>query len=36
MVIEGLIAIQNGENPHFIEQKLRAYLHDSSPEKKGK
>jgi len=29
MVIEGLIAIQNGENPHFIEQKLRAYLHDS-------
>ncbi|UFS72412.1 flagellar motor protein [Geomonas sp. RF6] len=37
MVIEGLIAIQNGENPHFIEQKLRAYLHDSAPaEKKGK
>ena len=35
MVIEGLIAIQNGENPHFIEQKLRAYLHDSG-EKKGK
>ena len=35
MVIEGLIAIQNGENPHFIEQKLRAYLHDSA-EKKGK
>jgi chemotaxis protein MotA len=36
MVIEGLIAIQNGENPHFIEQKLRAYLHGDSPEKKGK
>lgn len=35
MVIEGLIAIQNGENPHFIEQKLRAYMHDSG-EKKGK
>lgn len=35
MVIEGLIAIQNGENPHFIEQKLRSYLHDSG-EKKGK
>jgi len=35
MVIEGLIAIQNGENPHFIEQKLRAYLHDAG-EKKGK
>ncbi|MGA2151906.1 MAG: MotA/TolQ/ExbB proton channel family protein, partial [Geobacteraceae bacterium] len=26
MVIEGLIAIQNGENPHFIEQRLRSYL----------
>jgi chemotaxis protein MotA len=36
MVIEGLIAIQNGENPHFIEQKLRAYLHGESGEKKGK
>jgi chemotaxis protein MotA len=35
MVIEGLIAIQNGENPHFIEQKLRAYLHEGG-EKKGK
>jgi chemotaxis protein MotA len=28
MVIEGLIAIQNGENPHFIEQRLRSYLHE--------
>ena len=36
MVIEGLIAIQNGENPHFIEQKLRAYLPDGGGEKKGK
>jgi chemotaxis protein MotA len=35
MLIEGLIAIQNGENPHFIEQKLRAYLYDSG-DKKGK
>lgn len=35
MVIEGLIAIQNGENPHFIEQKLRAYLHEGA-DKKGK
>lgn len=25
MIIEGLIAIQNGENPHFIEQRLRSY-----------
>ena len=26
MVLEGLIAIQNGENPHFIEQKLMAFV----------
>lgn len=26
MILEGLIAIQNGENPHFIEQKLKAYV----------
>ncbi len=25
MIVEGLIAIQNGENPHFIEQKLKAF-----------
>jgi len=42
MIIEGLIAIQNGENPHFIEQRLRSYIQDDgkaekkSPEKKGK
>lgn len=37
MVIEGLIAIQNGENPHFIEQKLRAYMPgDDEGVKKGK
>jgi chemotaxis protein MotA len=30
MVIEGLIAIQNGENPHFIEQRLRSYLPEVS------
>lgn len=34
MVIEGLISIQNGENPHFIEQKLRAYLQESSSAEK--
>jgi chemotaxis protein MotA len=28
MIIEGLIAIQNGENPHYIEQKLRAFIHE--------
>jgi chemotaxis protein MotA len=26
MVLEGLIAIQNGENPHFIEQKLKSFV----------
>ncbi|GAB4302691.1 MAG: flagellar motor protein [Desulfuromonadia bacterium] len=36
MVLEGLIAIQNGENPHFIEQKLRAFTsgHGGHAEKK--
>ena len=34
MIIEGLIAIQNGENPHFIEQKLKAFIPDHGPEKK--
>ena len=34
MVVEGLIAIQNGENPHFIEQKLRAFIPAHAPEKK--
>ncbi len=29
MVIEGLISIQNGENPHLIEQKLRAFMQGS-------
>jgi len=28
MILEGLIAIQNGENPHFIEQKLKAFIGD--------
>jgi len=37
MVIEGLIAIQNGENPHFIEQRLRSYVQHGADknEKKG-
>jgi chemotaxis protein MotA len=37
MIIEGLIAIQNGENPHFIEQRLRSYVQHGgdSKEKKG-
>lgn len=41
MIIEGLISIQNGENPHFIEQRLRSYLQDDgkaeakSTDKKG-
>ena len=34
MIIEGLVAIQNGENPHFIEQKLTAFLPTHVPEKK--
>jgi chemotaxis protein MotA len=33
MIIEGLIAIQNGENPHFIEQRLRSYLQHKDEKK---
>jgi chemotaxis protein MotA len=33
MIIEGLIAIQNGENPHFIEQRLRSYLQHNDEKK---
>ncbi len=36
MIIEGLIAIQNGENPHFIEQKLKSFVQHGGEEKKGK
>jgi chemotaxis protein MotA len=36
MIIEGLTAIQNGENPHYIEQKLKAFLTHGGEEKKGK
>ncbi|HOP40596.1 MAG TPA: flagellar motor protein [Geobacteraceae bacterium] len=36
MIIEGLTAIQNGENPHYIEQKLRSFLVHSGDEKKAK
>lgn len=36
MIIEGLAAIQSGENPHYIEQKLRAFLVHDAEEKKGK
>jgi len=35
MVIEGLLAIQNGENPHFIEQRLNSFIQQEGP-KKGK
>lgn len=35
MIIEGLTSIQNGENPHFIEQKLKAFLSHTGEEKKG-
>jgi len=35
MILEGLIAIQNGENPHFIEQKLKSFLPDEGKGKKG-
>jgi chemotaxis protein MotA len=33
MIIDGLITIQNGENPHFIEQRLRSYLQHNDDKK---
>ncbi|MDB5105479.1 MAG: motA [Fibrobacteres bacterium] len=26
MILQGLVALQNGENPHFLSQRLRAFL----------
>jgi chemotaxis protein MotA len=28
MVLQGLVALQNGENPHFLAQRLRAFVAD--------
>jgi chemotaxis protein MotA len=36
MIIDGLITIQNGENPHFIEQRLRSYLQHNDDKKTKK
>jgi chemotaxis protein MotA len=30
MILQGLVALQNGENPHFLGQRLRAFLAESS------
>ena len=36
MIIEGLMAIQNGDNPHFIEQRLNSFIQqEESQDKKG-
>lgn len=36
MMLEGVISVSNGENPRLIEEKLRSYLPDLTPEKKSK
>lgn len=36
MMLEGVISVSNGENPRLIEEKLRSYLPDLTPEKKIK
>lgn len=33
MMLEGVISVSNGENPRLIEEKLRSYLPDLTPEK---
>lgn len=36
MIMQGIVALQNGENPHFLSQRLRAFLpHDASHGKEG-
>ncbi len=35
IILEGLYAMQNGQNPRVIEDKLKAYLHEDSNGKKG-
>ena len=35
MIIEGLMAIQNGDNPHFIEQRLNSFVQQEGDDKKG-
>ena len=32
MILQGLVALQNGENPHFLGQRLRAFLAESTHE----
>lgn len=35
MIIAGVVGIQNGENPRFLEDRLRSYLSGASPDKAG-
>jgi chemotaxis protein MotA len=35
MILQGLVALQNGENPHFLAQRLRAFIGDGHGGKEG-
>jgi chemotaxis protein MotA len=35
MILQGLVALQNGENPHFLGQRLRAFLPGGGHGKEG-
>jgi chemotaxis protein MotA len=35
MILQGLVALQNGENPHFLSQRLRAFLAGGGHGKEG-
>jgi chemotaxis protein MotA len=35
MIMQGIVALQNGENPHFLAQRLRAFLAGSGHENHG-
>jgi len=35
MVMQGIVALQNGENPHFLSQRLRAFIAHGGDHKEG-
>jgi chemotaxis protein MotA len=35
MIMQGIVALQNGENPHFLSQRLRAFIAGAHGAKEG-
>ncbi len=36
MILEGILAMQAGEHPQTIEERLRAYVEEAGPKEKKK